>query len=119
MKIIDDMWFTSSHTVGIVVIEDEVTHERRSFIGVASGQDVKADIEHIAERGNPFSASAAARIITNLQGLVPVLTLGNGKHIYVDSKSFDKDEAHEIIIRLTQTWGTDFEKQELRDMALG
>lgn len=120
MKIIDDMWFSNSQgVVGIVVIEDEVTHERRAFIGAASGHDVKADTEAIAAFGNSFSASAAARIIIKLQGLVPVLTLGNGKHVYMDGTSFGKDEAHEIIIRLTQTWGTDFEKQKLKDLALG
>jgi len=31
----------------------------------------------------------------------------------------ERDEAHEIIIKLTGTWGTDFEKQELKDLALG
>lgn len=120
MEIIDDMWFsTSEGVIGIVVIEDEVTQERRALIGVASGHDMKLDTTTIVAWGNPFSVAAAARIITQLQGLAPLLTLGSGKHVYMDGKSFDKDEAHEIIIRLTQTWGTDFEKQALKDLALG
>jgi len=44
--------------------------------------------------------------------------LGNGKRIYIDGNGINRDEAHEIIIRLTKTWGTDFEKQELKDLAL-
>ena len=51
--------------------------------------------------------------------MIKVLVLSNGKIIWIDSKEFTRDEAHEIIIKLTETWGTDFEKQELRDAALG
>ena len=51
--------------------------------------------------------------------MIEVLRLSNGKVIYTDGEEFTRDEAHEIIIKLTETWGTDFEKQELRDAALG
>lgn len=51
--------------------------------------------------------------------MVEILRLSNGKAVRIDGKSLTRDEAHEIIIRLTGTWGTDFEKQELCDMALG
>jgi len=49
---------------------------------------------------------------------VEVMRLESGKVVYINGKSIDRDEAHEIIIRLTQTWGTDFEKQHLRDLAI-
>lgn len=47
------------------------------------------------------------------------MRLSNGKAVHIDGKEFTRDEAHEIIIRLTGTWGNDFEKQELKDAALG
>ncbi len=50
--------------------------------------------------------------------MIKILTLANGKTVYIQGKSFETDEAHEIIISLTKTWGNDFEKQELKDLAL-
>ena len=49
---------------------------------------------------------------------IVILELSNGKSIYIDGNSFSEDEAHEVIILLTGTWGNDFEKQELCDLAL-
>ncbi len=51
--------------------------------------------------------------------MIEILRLSNGKAMYIDGKEFTTEEAHEIIILLTKTWGTDFEKEELCDMALG
>ena len=51
--------------------------------------------------------------------MITLLKLKNKKLVIISGKSFDKDEAHEIIIKLTEAFGTDFEKQELCDMALG
>lgn len=49
---------------------------------------------------------------------IKILTLSNGKAVYIQGKEVTTDEAHEIIIRLTKTWGNDFEKRELRDLVL-
>jgi len=89
-----------------------------------------------ASKGGGF-AQAEVLVTTNFELVVPdqeeqkywvelcekketvgIQILENGKRVYMDGKSIDKDEAHEIIIRLTQTWGTDFEKQHLRDLAI-
>jgi len=51
--------------------------------------------------------------------VIKVLQLSSGKKVYIQGKEFTRDEAHEIIIKLTGTWGNDFEKQELKDEALG
>lgn len=51
--------------------------------------------------------------------VIKILTLSNGKAVYIQGKEVTTDEAHEIIISLTATWGNDFEKQELKDAALG
>jgi len=50
--------------------------------------------------------------------VIEILRLSNGKGIYIDGKELTTEEAHEIIIRLTKTWGNDFEKQELKDLVL-
>jgi len=51
--------------------------------------------------------------------MIKILQLSNGKRVYIQGKGITTDEAHEIIIKLTETWGNDFEKQELKDLALG
>lgn len=51
--------------------------------------------------------------------MIKILRLSNGKVVYIQGNEITRDDAHEIIIKLTGTWGTNFEKQELCDMALG
>jgi len=51
--------------------------------------------------------------------VIKILELSSGKKVYIQGKEITRDEAHEIVVKLTGTWGTDFEKQELRDAALG
>lgn len=55
----------------------------------------------------------------NKDDILLILTLSNGKNVKIDGNSFNRDEAHEIIIKLTELWGTDFEKAALCDLALG
>ena len=50
--------------------------------------------------------------------MIVIQELSNGKKVYMSGREITTDDAHEIIISLTETWGTDFEKQELRDRAL-
>lgn len=50
--------------------------------------------------------------------MIEILKLGNGKNVYIDGEEITREEAHETIISLTETWGTDFEKQELKDLVL-
>ena len=50
--------------------------------------------------------------------MLAIVELSNGKRVYIDGKEITTEEAQEIIIKLTKTWGTDFEKQELKDLAL-
>ncbi len=51
--------------------------------------------------------------------LLHILTLNNSKNIYIDGNSSTNQDAHEIIVSLTKTWGNDFEKQELTDKFFG
>lgn len=50
--------------------------------------------------------------------MIVILELSDGKKVYISGREITRAEAHEIIIRLTETWGTDFEKQDLRDRAI-
>lgn len=51
--------------------------------------------------------------------MVTILTLGSGKQVQMEGESITTEEAQEIIIRLTQVWGNDFDKKHLRDLTLG
>lgn len=46
-----------------------------------------------------------------------ITILSNGKKVHVSGKEIDRDDVHEIIIRLVEAWGTDDEKEELRRRA--
>jgi len=63
MKIIDDIWFTSfMANIGIVIGEDEVTGERKAYIGVGDGFHLEVDRQMIATHGAKLSPEIAARI---------------------------------------------------------
>lgn len=54
MNIIQAIWFTemgSMRPIGIVLGVDNITGERKAFIGTASGDDEGADAERIAAGG--------------------------------------------------------------------
>lgn len=56
MKVIETLWFTNKDgCIGIVVVEEDVTGDRKAYIGPASGTDEKADAEQILAWGNKFS----------------------------------------------------------------
>ncbi len=70
MKTITAIWFTNpSGTVGIVVVENEVTGERKVYVGAASGLDEKADTKYIMEFGSKVTLPV-------LRGLVALLDKG-------------------------------------------
>lgn len=63
MKVIDTLWFTTSDgTIGIVTIEEDITGDRKAYIGTASGNDEKEDIDHILAWGNKFSLDTVLRL---------------------------------------------------------
>ncbi len=56
MRVVDSLWFTNNKgTVGIVIIEEDVTGERRAYIGIVDGYNQEADTQSIIDWGNPFS----------------------------------------------------------------
>ena len=44
-----------------------------------------------------------------------ILELSNGKQVNIDGNEITGKEAIEIATNLTKTWGTDFDKDELRE----
>lgn len=48
--------------------------------------------------------------------MMEILELSNGKAVYIDSKEFTRDEAHEIIIKLTGIWGTEILRSEIQPL---
>ena len=67
MKIIETLWFNGfKGSVGIVVAEEEITKTRVAYIGVASGEVEKTDIDSIISFGLPFTIDTAKRIIHQL-----------------------------------------------------
>lgn len=70
MKILDVIWFTemgSLRPIGIVIGEDEITGERKAYIGVGNGEDEERDSKSIAGTGAKFSLDAARRIALYLE----------------------------------------------------
>ena len=37
--------------------------------------------------------------------MIEILELSNGKVVHIDGNEITQDEAHEIIIKLTEAWG--------------
>jgi hypothetical protein len=75
MKILESFWFTNRDgRIGIVVIEEDVTGDRKAYIGPASGADEKADTERILAWGNKFSLETAGRILHHLEIKQPART---------------------------------------------
>lgn len=64
MKVIETIWFTNNDgCIGIVIGEDDVTGDRKAYIGPASGADEKGDTGKILAWGNKLSIDTAERIL--------------------------------------------------------
>jgi len=67
VKIIDTLWFTNRKgTVGLVIIEEDNTHDRKGYIGVVEGQSEAVDTEELLAWGNKFSLGTAEDIVKKL-----------------------------------------------------
>ena len=70
MKIISTVWFTQMGlppTIGIVIGEDDITKERKAYIGTGAGYDEGADAEKIAETGAPLYLTHVEQVIKALK----------------------------------------------------
>ncbi|GAH81524.1 unnamed protein product [marine sediment metagenome] len=64
MKVLEAIWFTNNQggTSGIIIVEEDVTGNRKAYIGVGNGIDEKADIEDILAWGSEFSLDTIDKI---------------------------------------------------------
>ena len=71
MKIKRPYWFTGFFgTIGVVVGEDNVTGEKKAYIGTAPGFDEDADAQYIAKTGSPVDPGHLAQILEDLKSSV-------------------------------------------------
>lgn len=71
MKILDTIWFTemgSLRPIGIVIGEDEITGERKAYIGVGNGESEERDSKSIAGTGAKFHLETLRMIAMRLIG---------------------------------------------------
>ena len=67
MKVIEKIWFTNiKGTAGLVIIEEDVTHDRKGYIGVVDGEDEEADTQSLLAWGQKFSLRFAEDIARRL-----------------------------------------------------
>lgn len=59
MTILGYCWFSGVDNVGIVYGIDNITNEKKAYIGIAVGLNEDADINHIAEYGAHFPIDEA------------------------------------------------------------
>lgn len=102
MKVIDSLWFTTlDGCIGIIVIEEDVTGDRKAYIGPASGKDEKTDMEKVLAWGNKFSIDTAERILHFLKK--------------EDKKDEAKREATKRVAELITEFSRCRQKRKVRD----
>ena len=63
MKVIETLWFTNlKGCIGIVVVEEDVTGDRKAYIGVVDGLNEQTDREALLAWGNKFFIDTALRL---------------------------------------------------------
>lgn len=70
MKNINVTWFAqmaANGIIGIVTCEDEITGEKKAYIGVGEGRDESEDIEHILNTGAKLHLPTACSIVEALK----------------------------------------------------
>lgn len=68
MKIVDTLWFTANRGYcGLVLCEDEITGERKAYIGRCVGLNPEQDIDDILHWGARFHKGTAERILMFLR----------------------------------------------------
>ena len=68
MKVLDKMWFTTmSGAIGFVVAEDELTKERKAYIGGAPGFSEEEDTKMIMTLGCKVNIGMLKAVIASLE----------------------------------------------------
>jgi len=68
LKIKRPYWFTGFFgTIGIVTGEDELTGQKKAYIGTALGFDENLDTHHIAKTGSPVYPTQLEEVLKDLK----------------------------------------------------
>lgn len=68
MKIIDKLWFTSTlGTMGIIVGEDEVTGERKAYVGIGYGVSEDHDLGMVKSWGTRLHLATLEHLVKLLR----------------------------------------------------
>lgn len=63
MKLIHVTWFTREECFGIAVGEDEITKERKAYIGIVQGNHEEIDAMHLLANGSKIALSMLEEIV--------------------------------------------------------
>jgi len=67
-KILDATWFTAgSNCIGIVIIQDLITKEKKAYIGLGKGLDEGEDATEITSKGNQLPLEILQEICAKLK----------------------------------------------------
>ena len=68
MKVIRSLWFSHlAGTIGIVIGEDDLTKERKAFIGLVAGNNEEMDSAWVLDRGSHLSRGTLQEILLLLK----------------------------------------------------
>jgi len=107
MRIQNAIWFTElgGQCIGIVYGEDEITGERKAYIGTGYGEDEGLDVRIICANGAKFHQLAAEEIINYLQGTQDKDIEAAGDKAAKESEEFMskcEDELNEISAKIKE-----------------
>lgn len=67
MKVTNSYWFGGAPQIGIVVGKDEITGNKKAYIGICTGMDQKLDELIIAKTGSPVVPFMLQEILNDLK----------------------------------------------------
>lgn len=63
LKLLGYAWFCGRSNIGIVLCEDQITKEKKSYIGTVPGQNQDDDLRYLIEWGSKFDPVNAEDLI--------------------------------------------------------
>ena len=66
-RVVDTLWFTNMKgVIGIVILAEDVTNDRKAYISVVDGHDQNVDTQTVISYGNPLSVDTIERLLYGL-----------------------------------------------------
>ncbi len=100
MKVVFSHWFTNRHgVIGLVVCEDEITHERTGYISSVLGFNEDADIEVVKTCGSKVRLALIKDIVKELEPTAEV-SFKEGKREVIRQLIVHKN--YKIMVKLVR-----------------